>query len=119
MTYGLFELAERRQAGKKPKFVVVRLFKTKPSADWWKTPDMTPTIWIEHGADMPDLLPLIGLDVTLYADHWTTQAADLFEELTKLCVFVLVVSPELQDVGFKWHRSHGTVLLGETWEAAA
>ena len=119
MTYGLFELAQRRQAGQKPKFAVVRLCKTKPSSDWWKDHDAHPVVWIEHGSEMPDLLPLVGVDVTFYADRWTNQAAEIFSELTKLCVFVLVVSPELDDIGFKWHRSHGSVLLGEKWEAAA
>jgi len=121
-TYGMNELAQRRAQGTKPTMVVVRVScKTKPSSDWWKYSDTYPEIWIEphESASTLDLFPLTGLSIVLYAEKFTDQASDVFDALQTVAAFVMVICPELDEVGFKWRRDAGLALLESEFEVAA
>lgn len=116
------ELAQRRAQGIKPTMVVVRVAcKTKPSADWWKSGDSYPEIWIapHESAKAIDLFPLTGLSVVMYAEKFTDQASDVFDALQTVAAFVMVICPELEEVGFKWRRDAGLALLESEFEVAA
>lgn len=115
MPYGLKHLAALRNAGYKPKAVIVRLAETTPAEPWWVTLDTMPTIVISgtYRLDDDDLMPLTGLEVIVYSEHVTDALERLLDAVRNVALSFVLISPALDDTGFCWHRVHGEKLLGE------
>lgn len=121
MTYGLTQLAAMRSVGKKPSFVLVEISDDMPKFNWWEYSDLSPVVVIKHGerVDADDLIPLSGLDLTVYSQIVTDHVERVLEAIKQVALGFVFVSPALEDVGFCWRRDRGEKLLGDRYAMAS